>query len=173
MRVGGGSVVSDSDCSASVASIISHMTLSEFQEFVNSSPDKVVMISLTGVPEEDPIEYISYASAVICNGGFNGFYLNCGFDAKTLMEQLALVELVNMADIVRRSLAMFPDGIQPFRTEYDPSDSWSRVISLVGGKRVFHDLEQEFFAVSDDEFERDLANHIRKNAADYYVYYVR
>jgi hypothetical protein len=58
----------------------------------------------------DAISVTQYAIAEICNGGFFQFYGNGIFDPVRLITKFEEILAFDLAEVVRKSMAIFPDG---------------------------------------------------------------
>ncbi len=113
--------------------------------------------------DEDLIDVIPYADAEIKNGGLFQYYGNGSFEAKQHVKFLELIGALDHAEIIRQSLARFPDGIQPIRTEEDPDEHHEAVAELIGGTKAFYDLDDRYFALPetlDDSIQRYVRQHL-------------
>ena len=124
--------------------------------------------SITDLPDDDPIEYVRYADSEICNGGFFQYYSNAIFDAQQHVALLRQLDRKDLADIVEQSINVFPEGLQPVRTQNDFGPISDKVLGLIGIESKFDSLEREYYNLCPN-LEITFANWIRKNSEHYWA----
>ena len=143
------------------------MTEAEWDHMIANSADEELLAHIYSLPDEDVIEYCWWADGEICNGGFRQYYSNSIFDALKHASYLEELGEQQMAEIVKKSLLLFPNGEQPKRLESE-EPIFNRVDTLLGGnKSAFEDLEDQYYA-SNGGFESSCAAYVRKHPDHYY-----
>ncbi|HLO98405.1 MAG TPA: DUF4375 domain-containing protein [Fimbriimonas sp.] len=138
----------------------------KWDQLVASGSDEDLFAALPELDDEDPISLVLYADSEICNGGFFQYYSNGIFDVQEHVRALELVGLEPFAELVRESLAIFPNGIQPHRgdSEYPIEDEVAR---LIGGKNKFDELDDRYFVLTENLIPGVVA-YVRRNSDHYW-----
>lgn len=119
----------------------------------------------------DPVDVLLYADAEICNGGLFQFYEKGIFDPHEIAVHFDTIEFPEMAEIVRTSIARFPDGVPPIRSQEELDPITDRLLDLGISRKTFEDLEDSYFKLT-NRLSLLLAAYIRRNADHYAEYLV-
>ena len=143
------------------------MTKIEWDLLVESGSDDDLMYALTDLPDDDLVEFVRYADAEICNGGFFQYFSNGIFDANKHKQFLIDIGLYDLAQVIQDSLDVFPDGVQPIRLPdcIEPIDD--KVLELVREKGRFDEFDKQYYA-KNSQIEPAMANWVRKNSNHYW-----
>lgn len=145
--------------------------LEQWIKYLETASDEDLFASVSwDFPEDDVLQYASYGISEICNGGFMQYYGNGIFDANLHVRYLRELGLDEVADIVHASLQFFPNGEQPIRTDEDLEPIDDRVLELLNDEDPFTELEDKFFAIPSESFDKAYAAYIRKNPEVYLPY---
>lgn len=138
----------------------------KWEQLVANGSDEKLFAALPELEDDDPISLVLYADSEICNGGFFQYYSNGIFDVQEHIRALELLGLDPFAELVRESLAVFPNGIQPKRgEEVNPIED--EVASLIGGKDKFHLLDDVYFELTKGLVPGVVA-YVRRNSDHYW-----
>lgn len=154
------------------------MTRPEFSQLVSSGSDEDLVDSIfhllpeyeedDGHFEGDVIRVAQYANAEICNGGFYQFYCNRIFNPMRVIECFEALGVMAMADCVRESMRMFPDGQPPVRLPgEEPIDDKLEALGIDPGS--FEEIEGIYYSHT-KEFYESWAPYIRRNPDVYLSY---
>jgi hypothetical protein len=80
------------------------------------------------------------------------------------------LQLDEVANLIHASLQFFPNGEQPIRTDEDIEPIDDRVAELLNDEDPFTELEEKFFALPMELFDKAYAAYIRKNPEVYLPY---
>ena len=156
------------------------MTLEEARNFILTADDSDLDEALTeAIPEEedehgrevgDLYLVLPYASNEICNGGFFQFYGNGIFVPELIVSQLERIGAQELANAVRQSMALFPEGKPLVRTaeELEPIDD--KLLALGLTRDSFDEMESVWYAKCGELEDLCLA-YVRANP-DLYAGYL-
>ena len=143
------------------------MTRSEWDVKIETASDPEILDMIMGVLDGEIMSEALYADNEICNGGFFQYYSNSIFDARKHISDLRKLDQSDLADLVQRSLNCFPNAEQPRRLETDLAPISDRVLSLVGSKDCFTEIEGEYYRICKG-LEAAIIRYFRAHSGEYW-----